>query len=201
MQHLKYVVASPGRTGSVFTTLVIAKSLKLNKLFDDRDLINLNSPSILHTHNAHCQVDKNIPVVCVQRKNLFNEVISAVIAEHYQEWNTYTNTGEPFEVDAELFETKYIWHKWWHKAFNHYTDYTNKTYIMFEDFIGNSRYLCNLLNIPIVDFQSCASIRKPSECILNFEHLKEQFDIFENNLEFQSSDITTYNWIDLKKHD
>jgi len=199
MQHLKYIVASPGRSGSVFTTLVIAKSLKLNVLFDDKELINIDSPSILHTHNAHFQTDKNIPVICVQRKNLFNEIISAVIAEHYQEWNTYTSTGEPFVVDAELFETKYIWHKWWHDAFNYYTDYVNKTYILFEDFIGNSQYLCNALNIPNVSYQSCASIRKPSEYILNLDYLKEQFDIFENDSTFQNLDITKYNWIDLKK--
>jgi hypothetical protein len=199
--NLKYVVASPGRSGSVFTTLVIANSLKQTALFNDNEITNINSPSILHTHNAHLQVDKTIPVICVQRKNLFNEIISAVIAEHYQEWNTYTNTGEPFVVDADLFETKYIWHKWWHRAFNHYTDYTNKTYLIFEDFIGNSQRLCNILNIPEVNYQSQPSIRKPSECILNLNHLQERFTMLENNSEFQASDITKYDWVDLKKYD
>jgi hypothetical protein len=197
--NLKYIVASPGRSGSVFTTVVVAKSLKLTALFDDNESLNIDSPAILHTHNAHFQANKHTPVICVHRKSLFNEIVSAVIAEHYQEWNTYTNAGDPFLVDANLFKTKYIWHKWWHKAFDHYTDYTAKTHIVFEDFIGNSKHLCNILNIPVVNHQSQQSIRKPDECILNLAQLKDVFNMFENDLQIQHSNITDYNWVDLKK--
>jgi len=196
---LQYIVASPGRSGSVFTTMVIAKSLKLLPLFDSKQIATVNSPSILHTHEAHFQANKDITVVCVQRKNIFNEIVSAIIAEHYREWYAYTSNGDPFVVDRDMFEVKYIWHKWWHKAFDHYTTYTNKTYVTFEDFIGNSQKLCNLLNIPEVNYQSEPSLKKPHECILNFDQLPEMFDWFENNPEFQNPDITNYNWVDLKK--
>jgi hypothetical protein len=59
---LQYIVASPGRSGSVFTTLVVTKSLKLTALFDDKQSLHINSPAILHTHNAHFQAGEYIPV-------------------------------------------------------------------------------------------------------------------------------------------
>jgi hypothetical protein len=179
--------------------MVIAKSLNLTPLFESKKVLTVDRPAVLHTQDARFQANKDIPVICVQRKNLFNEVISAVIAEHYQEWNTYTTVGDPFVADLNVLEQKYIWHKWWHKAFNHYTIYTNKTYITFEDFIGNSQQLCNILSIPEINYQSQPALRKPHECILNFDQLIETFNLYENNLQFQNSDIKTYDWFDLKK--
>lgn len=192
---LQYIVASPGRAGSVFTTLVISNSLKLTPLFDV-GLVSNETQSVLHTHDPCFQADKNIPVICTQRKNLFDQIISSYMANQYQEWYQYTDNGDSFVADINIFEKKYTWYKFWNRAFDTHTTYLNKTYITFEDFIGNSRKLCNILNIPEIDFQSQQSMRNPQEYILNYSQLKEKFDLIENDLHIQTTNNEIYNWAD-----
>lgn len=198
--NIKYMVASPGRSGSIFITLAVSRSLGLMPVFDNQGFDTSSTRSmILHTHDAMLQLPNDPVVICPSRDNLFKEVCSAVIAEHYNEWYDYTDNHQPFVADLDQFDVKYIWHKRWLEAFEHYTKYTNKIYLKFEEFIGNSVKLCQLLGIPPVEYVSKPSPRRPEQCIINFQQIKDRFVELESDLALKQIPVEYYNWKDHKK--
>jgi hypothetical protein len=198
-KNLKFVVASPGRCGSVFTTMVLCKSLNLLPLFtNNTERIVTNKPFVMHLHDATWLIPDHVRIVCPRRRNLLKETLSAVISEQFQEWNNYTGQHSPFLADIEMFEIKYIWHKKWFKAFDHYQKNQDKTFIYFEDFIGNSENLCGLLNIPTVTIQSQKSPYDPYQYILNIKELEKKFLELEQDQKLQNTPIDCFDWSDKK---
>lgn len=141
-------------------------------------LVDNNIPIVYHSHDAQLQLDPDTPVLHVIRKDLFNEIISAVISEQYNEWYSYTGNKSPFTADLCMFEQKYFWHKHWHNAHRALTNYTNRQDLIFEEFIGKSEVICNQLNIPIVTFNTNKSPYSQAN-ILNINELKEKFSELE----------------------
>jgi hypothetical protein len=195
--QIKYIIASPGRSGSIFVANTISRSLGYTVIYASHTtVLENNMPPIYHTHDATFQIpDNNLIVVQPYRKDIFKEIISAVIAEKYNEWFVYSNKQEPFVVDLETFKNKYQWHKNWHRAFEHYTRYKYRKYLCFEDFIGNSIKICNYLGIPEVKYHSEKSPYTTQQ-ILNFDELQEEFIKLELNPYLQNEPIETQNWTD-----
>jgi hypothetical protein len=200
--NIKYLVASPGRSGSIFVTATIAKSLNYRAMFSPaQQNINLNTPMVRHTHDATLQLpDNEIIVVQPYRQNLFRELISAVIAETYNEWSdsSYTGNGTPFVCDLEMFTNKYVWHKKWHQAFEYYTVYSRRIHLCFEEFIGNSAAVCQALDIPVVDLATKKSPYSENN-ILNVDQLQQEFEKLEQDQELQNAPIENFIWKNLKE--
>jgi hypothetical protein len=197
---IEYLVASPGRSGSVFACLVIAKALDMRVIAGNWRNFSLDRPTVLHSHEAKLQIHKDVCVVQVHRKDVFAQVISAIIAEQYNEWASYDPVGkQPFVADIDTFYDKYTWHKKWHQAFEHYTQYTNVQHVWFEDFIGDAEKLCALLNIPTKP-NLPKSQKSPygHERILNIDQLQQEYQRLEQDQELQQRAIYEFNWEDLK---
>jgi hypothetical protein len=191
---VKYLVCSPGRSGSIFVTLAIARSLGLRSVFSNQEpLPNTDKPIVYHSHDAQLQLpDQDIQVVHVSRHDLFNEIISAVICEQYNEWFRYSGQGQPFVADLLTFENKYRWHKNWHRAHHELTQYQNRHYLKFEDFIGRSEVVCQSLNIPVVQIRTQKSPYSASN-ILNIQELSQRFAELESA---EPAEIQAEQWKD-----
>jgi hypothetical protein len=190
---IKYMVCSPGRSGSIFVATTIAKSLRIRPVMSNQESLPFSkSPIVYHSHDAQLQLDLDIPVLHVMRKNLYAEIISAIICEQYNEWTVYTGNKPPFVADLEIFEQKYIWHKYWHQAHRALTQYHNRQVLVFEDFIGRSEIVCSQLNIPLVSMQTNKSPYSEQN-ILNIDELKEKFNKLES-----MPPMTTWNAEDWK---
>lgn len=179
--NIKYLIASPGRTGSIFVAHTIARSLGYEVVFDSNLLITPapenNTPVVYHSHDATLQFDKDIIVIQPYRKNIFNAIISAVISEEYREWNIYTGNKLPFVADLEIFKEQYIWHRYWNKMFTQSTKYNNRINLCFDDFIGDSQKICSSLNIPLTSYTSTMSPYKNN--VLNVIELEEYYKQLE----------------------
>jgi hypothetical protein len=179
--NIKYLVASPGRTGSIFVAHTIAQSLGYKVVFDNNLLITPapknNIPVIYHSHDVTLQFDEDIIVIQPYRKNIFNAIVSAVISEEYREWNNYTGNKQPFVADLEIFKEQYIWHRYWDKMFTRSTKYNNRINLCFDDFIGDSQKVCLSLNIPLTSYTSIISPYKNN--VLNITELEEYYKQLE----------------------
>jgi hypothetical protein len=193
---VKYLVASAGRSGSIFVALTIAQSLRLRLVMSNQEpLPDTDEPIVYHSHDAQLQLpDQDLQVVHVTRDGVFGEIISAVICEQYNEWSRYSGKGQPFVADLDVFEQKYNWHKNWHRAHHTLTKYKNRHYLKFEDFIGRSDVVCKQLNIPLVITRTQKSPYS-SKNILNLEQLTQRFVELEaaTGLDFQAEQ-----WKDLR---
>jgi len=177
---VKYIVGSPGRSGSIFVALTIAKSLGIRAVMSNQEPMPQSSNLIVyHSHDAQLQLNSDIPVLHVMRKNLYAEIISAMVCEQYNEWAFYTGNKPPFVADLEMFEQKYFWHKYWHQAHRELTHYTNRKILVFEDFIGHSEILCDQLEISRIKIQTNKNLYSENN-ILNANELKEKFDELES---------------------
>jgi hypothetical protein len=187
---VKYLVCSAGRSGSIFVALTIAQSLKMRLVMSNQEpLPNTDQPVVYHSHDAQLQLpdQTDLQVIHVTRKDLFSEIISAVICEQYNEWFGYSGNGQPFVADLNIFEQKYNWHKNWHRAHHALTQYNNRHYLKFEEFIGRSEVICQQLNIPVVSTHTQKSPYSLKN-ILNLEQLTQRFVELEatSDLSFQA---------------
>lgn len=172
---VKYLVCSPGRSGSIFVTLTIAHSLGIRPIMSNKSPLPVNDiPVVYHSHDAQLQLDPDVPVLHVTRNDVFAEIISAVISEQYNEWAQYSGNKPPFVADVAMFENKYYWHKYWHHAHRALTHYNNRRVLVFEEFIGNSQLLCDQLGIPRVHYKTEKSPYSQNN-ILNIAELREKF--------------------------
>lgn len=193
---IKYLIVSPGRSGSIFVALTISQSLRIPAVMSNQSALpNTSKSFVYHSHDAQLQLDPDIPVLHIMRKDLFAEIISAVISEQYNEWAIYTGNKPPFVADLEMFDQKYRWHKYWHQAHRALTKYNHRQILNFEEFIGRSELICDQLQIPQVRFQTSKSPYSQKN-ILNIDELKNRFAQLE-----QEPEPETWNsneWKDLK---
>jgi hypothetical protein len=177
---VKYLIASAGRSGSIFVALTIAQSLRMRLVMSNQEpLPDTNEPLVYHSHDAQLQLpDQDLQVIHVTRDDVFGEIISAVICEQYNEWSSYSGNGQPFIADLDIFEQKYNWHKNWHLAHHALTKYKNRHYLKFEDFIGRSDVICKQLDIPLVITRTQKSPYS-SKNILNIDQLLQRFTELE----------------------
>lgn len=196
---MNYLIASPGRSGSIFVTQTIGQSLKRSTQYSHRlSADNLPQSFIYHTHDATLQLpDHDLTVIQPQRKDLFAEIVSALIAEHYNQWTEYTPEQTPFVADLDMCYDKYVWHKYWHKAFETLTRYQHRIYLTFEQFIGRSAVVCKALGIPSVDLVTQKSPHSVKN-ILNIEQVKSLFDKLENDRLLHARSVTDFDWQDHK---
>lgn len=197
--NVKYLVASPGRTGSIFVANTIATSLNYTIVFDSNLLLTPapqdNRPLVYHSHDATLQLNDEIIVIQPYRRNIFNAITSAVISEKYREWHNYTGNQQPFNADLTVFKEQYIWHKYWGQMFDQSTNYIHKVKLCFDEFVGNSSTICNSLNIPLVHYVSTKSPYKNS--IINIDELVEYYNELEK--EFTTNIPEIFNTIHEKK--
>jgi hypothetical protein len=192
---VKYLVCSPGRSGSIFVALTISLSLGVKTVMSNQEpLPDTSQPLVYHSHDAQLQLpDHDIQVVHVTRRNLFGEITSAIICEQYNEWFNYSGQGLPFVADLNMFEEKYNWHKYWHHAHQSLTQYQNRHYLTFEDFIGRSEVICSELNIPIVKNVRTQKSPYSSSNILNIHELLQKFLQLESQA---APEIVAEHWKD-----
>lgn len=136
----------------------------------------------MQTHDPKLQLDSDIPVILVKRRDLFKQTISGVLANHYQEWTEYTNKDGTFVADKNIFANKYIWNIRWFEAFNHYTTYKSKTEIFFEDILQNLLLINHAANLPHQEIE-LKSEKSPYglDRIENLSEIKEFFNQLEND--------------------
>jgi hypothetical protein len=193
---VSYIVGSPGRSGSIFVALTIARSLNIRAVMSNQEpLAEDDTPVVYHSHDAQRQLDPNTTMLHIIRRYVFAEIVSATVCEQYNEWFYYTGNKPPFAADIEQFEQKYHWHKYWHQAHRALTYYCNRQELVFEDFIGRSEVVCDALGIPRVHV-STKKNPYSADNILNIDQLKHRF----NELESQPAPTTwdPEQWKDLK---
>ena len=180
-----YLIASPGRTGSVFL---------LNYLKKIFSILKINN-RIEATHDATLQMSEDTIVICSRRKDLWRQTLSAVIAQYTNEWTTYSNSLDTFEIILEDFENKYVWNLRWFDAFNHYTRYSKKIDLYFEDFIQQPSHINLKLELPNIDIDFAYESSPYRETkIKNLYIIKDFFLQLEKNVHLHTFPVEERNW-------
>ncbi len=164
-----FLVAGPGRTGSVF----LFEYLKT--LFAQSNL-RKRIHSIKQTHNATLQLPYETVVIQCRRKNLFEHTLSSVIAQYTNEWTEYSQQSVSLHIDLRDFESKYLWNLRWFEAFEHFTSYKHRVNLYFEDFITNPGLINRSLDLPLSDIVSRTRARpRALHTVTNLTELQNFF--------------------------
>ena len=194
---VQYLVAGPGRTGSVLVAILLSKATGFRMVTDITPRkAEIDATVIYHSHIATIQLPEDVVVVCPVRTNLFDTVLSAVIAEHNDEWSSYSGYMEPIKVDFESIERKYIWSKRWQEAFSYYTRYKNKIYLDFDQFTQDPSVVYTATGLTAPDNISLPTTKSPygKHNILNFDEMKYFFNKLEADTAINSCAITEFDW-------
>jgi hypothetical protein len=180
-----YLIASPGRTGSVFLLNYLKKTFSILQINDQ----------IEFTHDATLQLPENTIVICARRRDLWRQTLSAVIAQYTNEWTRYSDSSDIFEIAPEDFENKYVWNLRWFDAFNHYTNYSKKIDLYFEDFIQQPSHINLTLSFPHIniDLTSESSPYRETK-IKNLDTIKNLFVQLEKNVHLHNFPVEERNW-------
>ena len=194
---VKYLVAGPGRTGSVLIATLLSKATGFRIVTDitpHKD--EIASPVIYHSHIATIQLSEDVITVCPIRTNLFDSILSSVIAEHTAEWFHYSGVTELIKVDFDLVEKKYIWCKRWQEAFSYYTHYKNKIYLDFNQFTEDPAVVFKAVGLLPPENITLTTKKSPygKHNILNFEELEYFFKKLECDTIINSCPITEFDW-------
>jgi len=182
----KYLIASPGRTGSV------SLSAYIKKLFE---ILEIDS-QIYGTHDATLQMSEDTVVICSRRRDRWQHTVSSVIAQSTNQWTSYQDQNNRFKVKLEDFENKYVWNLRWFDAFEYYTRYTHKIDLFFEEWIHDMSLINQSLGLSrqvVVDCKFNVSPYKP-DLIENLDHLKTFFLELENNKHLHSFPVEQRTW-------
>lgn len=191
---VKYLVASPGRSGSLYVARAISRSTGLRIISDAETHKDVTTPVIYHTHHATLQLaDDDLTVVCCTRKDLYATTISAIIGEVSNEWGKYTGNQKPFTVSRDMVEQKYVWNRWWQQQFDTLNTYKNKVYLGFEEFTKNPNVIFDTLNIPAVDVPV---IKSPytEQHIVNIDEVKQWIGEIEKDPTLEDFALNTFQW-------
>ena len=194
---VQYLVAGPGRTGSVLVATLLSKATGFRMVTDiTPSKTEIDATVIYHSHIATMQLPEDVVVVCPVRANLFDTVLSAVIAEHTAEWSQYSGNIDPINIDFESVERKYIWCKRWQEAFSYYTHYKNKIYLDFDQFTQDPSVIYTATGLPVPSNITLPTTKSPygTHNILNFDEMKYFFNKLENDVPINSCDITEFDW-------
>lgn len=180
-----YLIASPGRTGSVFLLNYLKKTFSILKTND----------RIEATHDATLQLSEDTIVICARRRDLWRQTLSAVIAQYTNEWTTYSNSLDTLKITLEDFENKYVWNLRWFDAFNHYTKYSKKIDLYFEDFIQQPSHINLKLMLPNIDIDVASEFSPYRETkIKNLNIIRDFFVELEKNVHLRTFPIEERNW-------
>lgn len=192
---VKYLVASPGRSGSLYVARAISRSTGLRIISDAENYKTITSPVVYHTHHATLQLEdsEDLTVVCCTRSNLYATTISAIIGEISNEWGNYTGNQKPFNISRDTVEQKYVWNRWWQHQFDALNTYKNKIYLEFEEFTKNPNLIFDTLGIPVADVPV---IKSPytEQHIINIEEVKQWISEFENDPMLEDFALNTFQW-------
>lgn len=180
-----YLIASPGRTGSMFLKNYLENALGALDL----------SNQISATHDATLQLPSDTMVICSRRRDLWQQTLSAVIAQYFGEWTEYSNRSDRISIRFEDFENKYVWNLRWFEAFDYYTSYPTKIDIFYEDFIRDPGLLNRCLGLPEIPIQT-STFASPyrSDRVENLQELKDFFCSLEQNTYLQSFPVHERCW-------
>lgn len=180
------VVLTPGRTGSHLICDNLAN------YFQVPVLDWLDEPidgSVVHCHNP-CFIPKyeNTIGIISKRRDLLSTLISLGIAKKTKEYTEYTNQVlEPFELNEHDFQKSYTWHKNWYHLIDKKT-YSKVIEIYYEDLINDEYHLFSKFEIiQRTTYYDTKSPYDHKKSILNYDKIKEKFDIFESK-EFVSDE-------------
>lgn len=172
-----YVVFTTGRTGSQLISLNITKYFNIpmyNNGFD----ANISS-GVVHSHNPfYTPNNKNEAVAILScRRNLFDSIISAFVADRTNEFVKYSNkVVEPFYIKPIDFEHRYNFERVYYKLIN-CQNFSKVIYIYYEDMMADPKHLFSQLGI---DANINLSVIKKSpyrnqDLILNFDKIEELY--------------------------
>lgn len=182
-----YLVAGPGRTGSVF----LYNYLKILC----RQIAGPQTIMIEQTHDATLQLAYETVVIHCRRKDLFEHTLSSVIAQYTNEWTVYTHETVSLDIDLKDFESKYLWNLRWFEAFEHFTRYHIRIDLYFEDFIKNPKLINQTLGLPVREIIPPTQQRpRGTHVVNNLHELKDFFQKLEKNQYLHSFPIEERDW-------
>ena len=193
--NIKYLVMSPGRSGSVFVARAISKATNMPLITDYTINKPISGPVIYHSHKAELQIEDtdDLTVVCCIRKNLYATTISSVIGDSTGEWGYYTGKKLPFVADRNTVEQKYVWNRWWHQKFEQSTRYKNKVYLDFDEFTKTPSLIFDKLNLQQTTVNVIKSPYRENH-ILNIDEVNQWYHSFENDSSLEKLAFTTFKW-------
>jgi len=130
----RYLISSPGRTGSHIVTACIRSAGML----------------AMHTHNPFLKTDNDriTGLILVLRKNLFDAIMSNFIAQHTNQYTRYEKIIiDPFNVNLTDFKDQYCKHKWYADSHDFIRPYGLIKTLYFENFINDYDYIFKELNL------------------------------------------------------
>ena len=166
----KYIVYSPGRTG---TTLICEN---IRKHFDNRKIAYVvHNPQFMHSDSFIPLTDD---MVCIRsrRHNVFNYIIRAVISEKISEAKDYTNNHiEPFYVDPKQVINLYFNYRNFYDKIDT-SQYSKVVDLFYEDLFKNPCYMFKQMGIEdaFIDYSLCDKAPHDYKNIIkNFNQLNE----------------------------
>jgi len=172
------VISSPSRVGSTLLQQIIASA---GFTPPRASLISTHNPFYLPTGSCSA-------LILVSRKNLFNAVMSTIVAQRTKEFTYYTNKSTvPFEVDcspAKEFSNQWNWHKYYWKCCTNLDHYRLVEKFYFEDFVDNFDHVYSRLGIQPVIKNPSVTAKSPykyQDWILNYDECFEKFQWLETN--------------------
>lgn len=181
LQH-KFIICSPGRTGSIMIARALSTVLhKEVKYIDETKSID-TSDWIVHNHNTRLTVPNKQEWILIisRRRDNFKGVVSHLIAEITNEYNTYSNqkfpqTYVPIDSFKKICQQRNNFYK--ELDFNNYYAVLD---IYLEDVLQYPYYLFEQLGQKIKMPIKTSKCPYGSELISNFKELEE---FYQNNVD------------------
>jgi CTP:phosphocholine cytidylyltransferase-like protein len=189
MGEFSAVVYTTGRTGSQLIVNNICQHYGV-KSWSYRDTEFTHG--VVHSHSpVYVPPSDNFIAILSKRRNLFNSILSTIIAKHTNEFTIYTNKEIiSFTVDINEFKNCYFFQK----AFYHAVDLSkfNKVVeVYYEDLISDSDCLLTDFSIKLDNSLSSKSPYNYYDIVTNIDELKDVFDLLEKT-PLSDSEIDQY---------
>ena len=188
-----YLVAGPGRTGSIWLSEIIKYQLGTSQVYHLHTGLPLltamlnDSAAVVHTHDKFFIQNNGIPpesvtLILSRRRNSFEWILSHYIAQHTREYGNYSSKEvTPIELNLRLFKLKFLFRDYWYKG--HATlPYASISTVYYEDMVSATSYVSLLQNVipspieyPAVDFSYGKSPYNYKNIISNWEELHEWY--------------------------
>jgi hypothetical protein len=144
-----YVIFTTGRTGSQLIRFNLSTHFQLPSLEYQHNNIEITQSTVIHNHNPLWVPPDNsfCTAIISRRRNLFESIISALVAEKTKEFFQYTNrTISPFYVEPLDFTHRYFFEKTYYEIIN-YNRFDKVVEVYYEDMMSDKKHLFSLVGV------------------------------------------------------
>lgn len=194
------VVYSPGRTGSTLISNTLSSFFKktfrpigldTSRIFEDNLVIATHNPLFLPEN-----LETSIAVIS-HRKNLFDTVMSKIIADHTQEFHIYSGKELKIEITDVEFSNMYDFCKSFYEILDT-SKFKTVVKVEFEEMFADPKYLLSKFNENFtMSYGTNPSPYKKDKVVSNLEHCRKLFAEkelvpLENYINFVRADLERY---------